>query len=145
MASKQKSLDGLELLLKRLGALSAQTGGKVLREATNNAATPVVAEAKLRVPVSSDGRVRKSYKGNLITSGFAKRSIKKRSQLIDGRAVVSIGVKKEAYYATLFVELGTRHQEAQPWLVPALEAQQHNVERRLIEQLRRKIDRVTRT
>ena len=108
-----------------------------------NAATPIVREARLRIPIGDVEH--RTYKGNLVAPGFAQRNIRKASKIIDGRAVVSIGVRREAFYATQFVELGTQKMDATPWLVPAFENQRDEVERRLADQLRTKIAKLTMT
>ena len=107
-----------------------------------NAATPVVREARLRIPVGDIEH--RTYKGNLVAPGFGQRSIRKSSKIIDVLAVVSICVRREAFYATQFVELGTQKMDATPWLVPAFENQRDEVERRLADQLRTKIAKLTR-
>lgn len=128
---------GVPALIRKLNALDAKTGAKVLRQATMAAAKPVVDEAKIRIPVGDT--VHRTYKGNLVGPGFAKRSIKRVSKIIGGTVHVMIGVKREAFYATQFVELGVEHAAAKPWLVPAFENNKDKIEARLIEVLRRKI------
>ena len=137
-----RHLAGLKELSLKLNQLGTELAAKTLRQATMNAATPVVREARLRIPVGDIEH--RTYKGNLVAPGFGQRSIRKSSKIIDGRAVVSIGVRREAFYATQFVELGTQKMDATPWLVPAFENQRDEVERRLADQLRTKIAKLTR-
>lgn len=138
----ERHLAGLKELSLKLNQLGTELAAKTLRQATMNAATPVVREARLRIPVGDIEH--RTYKGNLVAPGFGQRSIRKSSKIIDGRAVVSIGVRREAFYATQFVELGTQKMDATPWLVPAFENQRDEVERRLADQLRTKIAKLTR-
>lgn len=77
--------------------------------------------------------------------GFAQRSIRKASKNHRRAERLSAsGVRREAFYATQFVELGTQKMDATPWLVPAFENQRDEVERRLADQLRTKIAKLTR-
>ena len=131
---------GIEELVTQLNRLPPATAGKALRQAVGQAATPVVQEARLRVPVrTSPQRGMRTYKGNIKGPGFAKQSIAKRTKLANGVAIAYVGAKKEAFYATQFVEVGTQFQREQPWLVPALEAAQPKSIRTIQRALSRKI------
>jgi hypothetical protein len=67
--------------------------------------------------------VHKTYKGRIVTPGFAARSIRIKSVRTRDRGVgiALLGVKPEAYYALQFVELGTSKQPARPWLTTAFD------------------------
>lgn len=134
-----KNLEGMEELLGNLNSLHNTMAVKLLRQSVGLAVNPVVAAAKLRIPVGDEYHM--SYKGRLLEPGFAKASIKKATFIKNGRAVASVGVKKEAFYATQFVEVGTSKMEAKEWLQPALEATRDEVEKSLAKNLRRKIER----
>lgn len=134
------TIKGLKELEDKLVALGGAVGAKVLRSASLLALTPVVREAKLRIPVGDDAH--RTYKGNLVSPGFAKRSVKKASwsNRVTGKAKASVGVKREAFYAVSFVELGTSKMDAQEWLLPAFLAQRKVVEQRFAKTLKRKIE-----
>ena len=132
---------GVQELIKQLEKLPAATGGKILRQSLRNAATPIRALAKLNMPEGDVGHY--TYKGNFVSPGYAKRSLRLLSKVRrDGVVEVVLGVKAEAFYATQFVELGKnkKHQmTARPWLRPAFEAKQETFENRLEEALRKRI------
>ncbi len=135
---KSGQIYGIPELIRKLNQLPAKTGGKILRESVRYAATPIRALAKLKIPKGSEAH--RTYKGNLVSPGFAKRSIKMASKIRrDGVIDLVIGVKAEAFYATQFVELGTTKMRAQEWLVPAFEEKQSDFEKRLESKLREKI------
>ena len=132
-------LKGYRELSKQLQALGAAVGGKTLRSATLLATTPVMREARRRIPVGVDAH--KTYKGRVVAPGFAKRSIARKAFLSRDKstAYCIVGVKPEAYYALQFVEMGTSKQSAQPWLEPAFRATQDEQIERLGANLRKKI------
>ncbi len=137
-------IEGLRELHRQLERLGLAAQGRVLRNSVNVAMTPVVREARKRIPVGDTPH--KTYRGRLVAPGFAKRNIKKRTrtQRDKSRAVAMVGVGKEAYYATQFVEGGTKFQPAQPWLIPAFEAKQNTVLDKLSERLAANIEKEAR-
>lgn len=140
-----RRIEGMRELSAQLATLGGKVGLKALRAATRNAATPIVRAARLRVPVGT--RAHRSYKGNLLTPGYARRSIKKTVRRRGrGRtvAIVDVGVRPEAFYAVQFLEVGTAKMAARAWLVPAFEAARDDVEQRLSAQLKRQIERLGR-
>lgn len=145
-------VQGLRDLQKKLKRLGPAVGGKVLRSAAMTAMLPAVKAAKAAIPVGNppyEGRnpypVR-TYKGRLRTPGFAKRNIARKSRISkDKRAVrVMLGVKPEAFYAVNFVELGTSKMPKQPWLEPSFRNSRDAVQKRLADQLARKIEKEAR-
>ncbi len=136
-----RQIKGLAELEEKLVRLGAETGAKVLRSAALLSVTPVVREAKLRIPVGDT--IHRTYKGNIVSPGFAQRSVKKVSRLNKrrGSAKASVGVKREAFYAVSFVEQGTSKMDAQEWLLPAFRARRNEVENRFAKQLKRKIEK----
>lgn len=114
-------MKGFDELHRKLIALGQLEGGKVLRAAATQATTPVVNEARSRIPVREVETLAKTYTGRKVAPGFAKRSIAKKVILVKdkSRAYSLVGVKPEAYYATQYVELGTSKQRKQPWLAPS--------------------------
>ena len=134
-------LEGARELSRALSRLGAAAGGKALRSAVTQAMLPVVQEARRRIPESDDDFLHKTYKGRKVSSGFAKRSIRRRSTISRDktRATAMVGVLPEAYYAVTHVELGTSKQAAQPWLRPSFRAKRRDVLRRLLERLRKNI------
>ena len=135
------SVKGLKKLDAKLNQLQAQTAAKALVQSVRLSLTPLVQEARIRIPWSD--RAHRTYKGTLVAPGFASRSIKKSAKLVGGVARGVVGVKREAFYATQFVELGTDKIDAQPWLVPAFKARRVDIEKKFTKDLKRKIDKLT--
>lgn len=139
----RETVEGLKELSRKLAALGEKVGGKALRQATLNASTPALKAAKLAAPVGQVAH--KTYKGRLVAPGFLKRSIKRKSYYKNGKAVAMIGVKAEAFYGVQFVEKGTKNISAKPWLVPAFVNNRDNMEQRLKDQIKKKIERLARS
>lgn len=125
----------LSAALKRMGPAA---GGKALRSAAVSSMLPVVKRAKAFAPTrDSDGSPRKTYKGRIAAPGFLSRNIGRKSFLKTKSLVrVLVGPKAEAFYGTVFVEKGTRHQPAQPWLEPAFEVSIPEVDARMQARLK---------
>ena len=120
-----KVVQGFDALDKRLEALgNPREARKAIRGAVTMSLTPVVQSARQNVPKGSKGH--KTYKGRLVSPGFASRSIKKKVKVEGDSIVGRVGVAAEAFYA-LFFERGTKHMAADPWLEPALENNQKKV------------------
>lgn len=139
-------LTGVRELSAKLDKLSAKASGTILRRAANAAVKPVIAEARARIPVNKINALHKTYKGRYVAPGFAQRSVASKVSLSrDKRAVfASIGVKREAFYAVNFVEVGTSRQGKQPWLRPAFQATQSKQLTAFSEVLKKEIDKVAR-
>lgn len=97
---------GLKELSSKLNALERTVAGKTLRSAAMLATTPAMKRMKATAPRGK--KLHRTYKGNLVAPGFLSRSIKRKSTYRNGRAKVSVGVKKEAFYGVLFVDPGTK-------------------------------------
>ena len=139
-------IEGGEELHRKLIALGSLEGGKVLRAAAHAAGVPIMREARARIPTNDRSYLKKTYKGRKVAPGFAKRSIAKRVKLSADKssATVSVGVRREAFYAVNFVELGTSKQGSQPWLRPAARLTRREQIARLGDTIRRKIVAVAR-
>jgi HK97 gp10 family phage protein len=133
-------VEGLKELSNRLAELGATLGGKALRQAAMLATTPAMKEIKAAAPVGK--RAHKTHKGRLVAPGFTKRSIKRKSRLRKGRAVVSIGVLSEAFYGVHFVDQGTEKMDAQPWFKNVFIRNRQAMENALVIQLKAKIHKI---
>lgn len=144
--TEQFKIEGVRELSRKLDNLSKKVRGSTLRKAANAAVKPVLEEARNRIPVNKIEELHKTYKGRLVAPGFAKRSVAAKVSLSrDGRAVFArMGVRREAFYAVNFVELGTSKMPAQPWLRPAFEAKHREATQRFAEVLRTQIEKVAR-
>jgi HK97 gp10 family phage protein len=128
---------GFDELAKKLQTLSdPKEIGKVLKAVVTEAMRDTKKTAEALIPTGIDPH--KTYKGRLVTPGFAKRSIRVVSRLDKkrGAAYAVLGVLAEAFYAVQFVELGTSKMVAQPWLRPAFAASKDPNIRKIAEGMR---------
>jgi len=117
---------------------------KELRGTARKAMEVVHRRAVAGVPVGNIPH--KTYKGNRVFGGFAKRSIRLVA-FVDkknGTAVALVGPRREAFYATQFIELGTSKMPARPWLRPALQGSQNAVLTEIKQHLTRRVRRLSR-
>lgn len=144
-------LEGVRELSKKLDELSAKASGKILRSAVRYSAKPALDYAKATIPEGDamhyvDRKIKKGKPGRLVAPGFARRSIRLITRLSkDGRSASAVlGVRRAAFYAVQFVELGTSRTPKQPWLRPALQANQGPILDRLAGKLRKDIQNIAR-
>jgi HK97 gp10 family phage protein len=135
-------LQGMAELDRKLAGLSASLQAKALRQAASAAMQPTVAEMRLAAPVGK--KAHKTYKGRLVAPGFLKRSLRKRTKIKDGKVLVDVGVRAEAYYGVLFIERGTVKMRAHPWFVRTFEANRGKIESRFREELQKRIEKYSR-
>ena len=138
-----QTVKGLRELSKKLSRLPPETGGKFLRSAAGLSMKIVQTAAEQRIPVSDRDYVAHDYRGQPILPGHAKRSIVRRTKLTRDKqcAWADVGVKKSAFYAIQFVELGTSKMKRQPWLEPALRRNRNRVTQDMARRLAQKIKR----
>ena len=103
-------LQGLKELNAKLARLGAKTGAKVLRSAALKATTPVMRAMRAKIPVGTEAH--RTHKGRLVAPGFLKRSLRRKTRLFrrTGTAVVTLGVRSEAFYGPQFLDQG-------PWRI----------------------------
>lgn len=109
----------LKELDRKLAGLTVAARGKALRAAVTKGIKPALAAARQAIPVGTVEH--KTYKGRLVTPGFARKNVATNVRVSKDKtaATAELGVRPEAFYATEFVELGTSRMAAQPWLVPS--------------------------
>lgn len=117
-------LAGAADLFKKLTQLHDLDGNNILRSAARAgmAVTYKNAKARLAVIGAHSERAFRTYRGRLVAPGFASRNVRlitTRPKGTNGDAIAILGVRKEAYYAVQFLEIGTSKMAAQPWLRPA--------------------------
>jgi len=150
------SISGYRELSRQLKAMGAAPGGNALRSAASFAMKPAIAAAKSLAPEANppygpystrttplDPYPKKTYKGRLVAPGFAKRSVAIRAFLARTRdfVKVSLGVRREAFYAVQFIELGTSKIPKRPWLEPAFRGAISAVDAQFQSRLKALIDR----
>lgn len=138
-------LEGTRELEEKLRGLGAAVSVPILRKAVRKAIKPAFEKAQELIPVGTEPH--RTYKGRLVGPGFAKRSLRVVSRASDDgtRVSAAIGVRKEAFYAVLFDELGTSKMAAKPWLRPALQTTQAEQESILASELRASIEKVAKS
>jgi len=115
-----KSLD------RALKTLPDRIAGKVIRSATLSGAGIIRKEARSRVAVD-DGNLKKN-----ISSKLKNKS--------DTHVTYSVGPTNKAFYGT-FLEFGTEHIRAQPFLRPAFDEKKGEAARKIEERLIKGIER----
>lgn len=130
-------LEGMETLQEQLLALGAETGVKALADAARIAFMPVLAAAKSMVPVET-GALRDALRLTLKKPKGGDLVI-----VVGLRIAATKGIGKEADPARRwhFIEFGTAHRAAHPYLRPALEQNAEAVLEELKTQIARSIQR----
>lgn len=139
--SDSRHVSGLKELSDKLGELDRQLAAKTLRQSVRNATTPAVRAMKLAVPTGEVAH--RTYRKRLVAPGFLKRSVRVISFIRNGKAVALIGVRREAFYGVQFVDKGTKFMQAKPWFKSVFENARDEIEKRLADQLRAKIAKLT--
>jgi HK97 gp10 family phage protein len=132
---------GLRELDQKLAALQNANPGPILRRAVNRGIRPALEQAKATVPVGKEAH--KTYKGRLVAPGFARKSLKVKTNVSRDKQAASaiLGVASEAFYAIQFIELGTSEIPATPWLQPAFENTAEQQQAALAAELKAGIER----
>lgn len=135
-------LEGVADLTTKLTELGAKVAGKELRGTVKAAIETALHAARVNIPVGSEPH--KTYKGRIVTPGFALASIDTKIGLEKktGTAYALLGVRPEAFYALAFRELGTATQAADPWLRPAFEESEDAMLRTIASELRDRVEKV---
>jgi HK97 gp10 family phage protein len=135
------ALEGAAELTAQLFELGAQFAATQLKGVAKEAVE--IAEHKARAFMPQGEEPHKTYRGRLVSGGYAVSTlhIETRVDKRTGSAVATLGVGREAFYAVAFVELGTAHSAAQPWLRPAFESSQDAMLGRVVVSLRERIEK----
>lgn len=135
-------LEGVAELTKKFQELGAAATGAALRSAARAAMKPAADRAKALIPVGTVAH--RTFKGRLVAPGFARRSIRVVTKLSRDKQKVTalLGVRREAFYAVQFVELGTSKTPAEPWLRTAFESQKDPALRAIGDNMRKRIERI---
>lgn len=125
MANDQ-ALQGVASLILQLREMGAMDDGKAIRRAVRAGMKPALSIARITIPVSK--KPHKTYKGNTVQPGFARDSLRIVTTLSPDKqmATALLGPRKEAFYATTFVELGTSRAAPHPWLRPSFYSTQND-------------------
>lgn len=139
------TLDGVAALTKQLDALGKLEDGKALRAAVRAGINEALKVAKTIIPVGTEPH--RTYQGLLVNAGFARASLRIIATINAEKNIASgiLGVRKAAYYALQYVELGTRYQKAQPWIRRALLEARDDAETKLRESLQKSVIKAAKT
>jgi len=132
-------IEGLRKLTAQLNKLEATLATKTLRNATRAAMVPTHKKIQALTPIGK--KAHRTYKGRLVAPGFLKRSIKLGSRFKDGVASAAIGAKPEAFYG-MFLVIGTKKIKARDFFFRIFANDRAGIEKRLIEQLRKRIAKI---
>lgn len=135
-------LEGVGELTGKLTELGAKLAARELRGTVKEAIGEAEHKARARIPQGTEPH--KTYRGRLVAPGFAVTTLHVETHINKrtGAAVALLGVEREAFYATIFVELGTSKTKAQPWLLPAFEESQDPMLRSVADQLRARVEKI---
>jgi HK97 gp10 family phage protein len=136
-------LEGVAFLTKQLIDLADEAAPKELVGIAKAAIQPALHKARSTVPQGT--RPHKTYKGRLVSPGFALASLDADAKLNKrtGSAEARLGYRQEAFYAAIFLELGTSSMPAQPTLRPALESTQDEALGIIASEMKTRIDKIT--
>lgn len=146
MASKYFT-DGLKELTEKLDELaSPKEQAATLRAAVRDPMKKVKTKAEANIAAISPGEreLHRTYKGRLVSAGFASRSIRLIVKMDRAKSMAQaiLGVRAEAFYALAFFELGTSRISRQPWLTPAFESSAEDSVKGIGEVMRKRIERI---
>lgn len=137
-------LEGVRELTGQLTDLGAKLATRELRGTVKAALQEAEHLARARIPQGTVGHY--THRGLFVTPGYAlstlhiEVSVNKRT----GAVVATLGVGREAFYAVAFVELGTAHMAAQPWLRPSFEETQDAQLQKIADELRARVEKIAR-
>lgn len=148
MSQKLKGAKELDAKLRQLAAEGGGKDAKVLRGAMRAAMQiPLKAAKAEAATLNESGEAHRTYKGRLVAPGFASRNL--RIVTVGGRSGggkfrTVLGVRREAFYAVNFMELGTARIARRPWLEPAFSASAGATVDRFADVMRKRIEQIAR-
>jgi HK97 gp10 family phage protein len=137
MASDQ-ALQGVAELIAKLRDVKSLDDGKALRAAVRAGMRPALLAARANIPISAKPyKLAKTYGGGAVQPGYAQKAIRFITTVSQDKQQASaiMGVRKSAFFATTFVELGTSKMSAHPWLRPAFYSTQEAQKQALADKL----------
>ena len=142
-------VEGTKELTEKLRELaSPKEQAATLRAAVREPMKDVMRVAQANIARISPGKrqLHRTYKGRLVTAGFASRNLRMIVVMSrDKQAAWSLlGVRKEAFYALQFFELGTAKIPSQPWLMPAFYQSRNATLAKVGEVMKKRIERIAR-
>lgn len=139
---------GVKEIQRKMKLLSAAVERRIVRSATSAGANVIKKLAVKNIPIRQDKKLKKVMsKGSKKIKGYRYAGyLKKNIGSVRNRAapknVISYLVRpiKYAYYGA-FLEVGTKHQSARPWLRPAYESGKSFAIKRMKDVMLKGVDR----
>lgn len=143
--SGPSTLEGVAALTKQLNALSSLEEGRALRRAVKAGIKPALTLAQSLIPVGSEPH--RLSNGLLVNYGYAKAALRTISTINAAKNIASgiLGVRKLAFYALQFIELGTHKMPAQPWIRRALLESRSDCEAAFRDSIAGSVERAAKT
>lgn len=140
-------LEGVAELTRKLKELAdPKQQASALRESVAKPMREVAKVARTNIARISPGKaeLHKTYRGRLVSAGFASRSIRVKTRLSRDKqaATATLGVLAEAFYAVQFFEFGTAKIAKQPWLLPAYYSSKDKMLRGVGDVLKARIEKI---
>lgn len=141
----RSQLEGVADLTGKLVDLGLKFAVKELRRTVKDALG--IAEHKARASMPQGDVPHFTYRGRLVSPGYALSTLHIETTINKqrGAAIAFLGVGREAFYAVQFVELGTAHMQAQPWLRPSFESSEDPMLQQITVGLREGIKRTAKS
>lgn len=138
-------IEGSKELASKLKELaSTKELNAAMRAMVREPMRDVMAKAKTNLSQISPGErdEHRTYKGRLVSAGFASRSVRMAVRLSQGTAYAVLGVLAEAFYVLQFFELGTAFIASQPWLLPAFQSSKDQSIVKMADVMRERIAKI---
>lgn len=141
----RSTLEGVAALTKQLNALSSLEEGRALRRAVKAGIKPALIRAQSLIAVGTQPH--RLTNGLLVAPGYAKAALRTISTINAAKNIASgiLGVRKPAFYALQFLEMGTRKMAAQPWIRRALLEARGECEEAFRDSIARSVERAAKT
>lgn len=141
------AVQGTRELYEKLRLLaSPKEQAATLRASVREPMKQVLKLAEANLAKISPGKrlLHRTYKGRLVSAGFAARNMRLIVVMSKDKtaAWALLGVRKEAFYVLQFFELGTAFIAKIPWLLPAFFASRDRSVQGVAAVMKERIDRI---
>lgn len=147
MAVANELLGVRELTRKLQRMASPKENAQALKASVAKPAQRTARVARANIGKISPGRTpfHRTYKGRIVSRGFAARNVVVRTSLNRAKtaAFAKIGVRREAFYAVNFWEVGSANTPETRWLRPAFDSQRSAMLAGVAESLRQSVLKYT--
>lgn len=135
-------LQGVKELTSKITELGAKFASKEIKGVVNVAMGEALHAARTTIPVGTIAH--RTYRGRIVSPGYALSTLHIETKLDKrtGSAIAFLGVKREAFYAVQFLELGTAKMAARPWLRPAFVSSQDSMLQAIGDEMRKRVERI---